>query len=344
LQNEVRFIYASLLKEVPMKRIIPTLAIAVLATSCQTSNSTDQVVSQVFVHKYGFETSEKEWQAREQDGLVVSMLKSGVKVTTSYDDGKLHGPTTYTFPHSSVIEKIAVYDQGTLLKETINDPSGMPIQEDLYEFDNRVVTTLWDEKGVPLSIEEYTGDLLTEGKYYTPEHELEATVTAGCGERVKRERSGLLVSRDGINEGTIISRTTYHPNGNLHTVSHYSGQVLHGQQTKYTASGKPLMELNWNHGVLDGSKIIYRNGSVVAVIPYVNGQKHGIELHYDDLANLTAEIEWRNDQKHGTARLFSEEETETEWFFNGQSVSADKYKLLENRELIISEFKDRQVR
>jgi antitoxin component YwqK of YwqJK toxin-antitoxin module len=327
-----------------MKRIPMFLISCALITSCQTNSSIDQVISQTYVHKYGFETSEQDWELREKDGQVVSMLKNGVKVSRSYENGVLHGPSTHTFPHSSIVEKLLVYDQGTLLKEQINDAAGMPIREDVYEFDNRKVTTLWDSKGVPLSIEEYDGESLAEAKYYTPEHELEASVIAGDGERVKRDREGLLISRDEIRNGVMTCRSTYHPNGGVHTVSHYDNYQLHGSQTKFTASGRPLMELTWNHGILDGTKVIYRNGSKVAVIPYVKGQKHGVEFHYDDLGNLTAEIEWRNDKKHGTTKLHSEDFTETEWFFKGQSVNADKFKVLESRDKIVSEFRESEVR
>lgn len=328
-----------------MKRIsLFLIGSSALITSCQSNSSADQVVSQTYVHKYGFETSEQDWAQREQDGQVVSVLKNGVKVTRSYENGVLHGLTTYTFPHSLIVEKSLLYDQGNLLKEQLNDAAGMPIREEVYEFDNRTVITLWDEKGVPLSIEEYEGETLLEGKYYSPDHELKATVVNGSGERVKRDRTGVLISIDTIRNGVMSCRTTYHPNGEVHTISHYENYQLHGPQQKFTASGKPLMELNWNHGVLNGSKVIYRNGSKVAVIPYVNGQKEGIEYHYDDLGELTAEIEWHADKKHGTSKLYSEEATDTEWFFKGQSVTADKYKILENRDRIATEFRETEIR
>ncbi|HSX25919.1 MAG TPA: toxin-antitoxin system YwqK family antitoxin [Chlamydiales bacterium] len=307
-------------------------------TSCQTSSSMDQVVSQTFVHKYGFDVSEKEWEQRDQDGQVVTVLKNGVKITYSYDNGQLHGPTTHTFPNSNVVEKLLVYDQGNLLKQMTNDVNGMPIREEIYEFDDRTITTLWDDKGAPLSIEEYDDEILVEGKYYTSGHELEAQVEGGFGERVMRDRSGLLVERGTVENGVIASRMTYHPSGQTHTVSHYHDYQLHGEQLKYTTAGKPLMKLNWNHGVLDGLKIVFRNGYKVAEIPYIEGQKHGTELHYDDMGNLTAEVQWRNDKKHGSSKFYNEETNETEWFFNGQTVSADKFQSLDSREKIIAEF------
>ncbi len=317
---------------------------SLIFASCQTTSSTDQVVSQIFVHKYGFETSAEEWEAREQAGQVVTMLKNGVKVTRTYESGQPHGPTTYSFPHSNIVEKLLVYDQGTLLKESVNDAAGMPIREEIYEPDHRTVITLWDDKGVPLSIEEYDDESLIEGKYFTAEHELEANVEEGFGDRIKRDRTGLLISRDHIQNGIIATRTTYHPNGAIHTISPYHDYQLHGQQLKYTASGKPLMELNWDHGVLEGLKIIYRNGSKIAVIPYIHGQKHGTESHFDDLGNLTAEIEWRHDKKHGSTKLYSEETTDTEWFFKGQSVSAEKFQNLDLRDKVIADFDETTIR
>lgn len=315
------------------------ILLVAFCTSCFNTGPLDQIVSQTFVHKYGFETSEQEWEAREKDGQVVAVLKNGVKITRSYQGGQLHGPTTYTFPNSSIVEKLLVYDMGTLLKECQNDAEGMPVREEVFEFENRSVITLWDNKGVPLSVEEYDDEILMEGKYYTGEHVLEAEVVQGFGERMKRDRTGLLISRDAIQNGVIAARSTFHPNGNIHTISHYHDYQLHGEQTKFTVSGKPLMELNWNHGVLDGPKTIYRNGSKVAEVPYINGQKHGTELHFDDLGTLTAEIEWRNDKKHGVTKLHSEETTDTEWFYEGKVVNAEKFKLFESREKYFSDIR-----
>ena len=322
-----------------MKRIrfVSLGAAALLLSSCQNNTALDQIVSQKYVHKYGFDVSEEEWDERAQDGQLVAMLKNGVKVTRSYENGQLHGPTTHTFPHSSTVEKLLVYDQGTLLKETLYDPAGMPVREDLYEFDDRNIITLWDEKGVALSVEEYDNELLMEGKYYTSEHVLESKVEGGFGERVKRDRAGLLISRDQMINGLIAERTTYHPTGEIHTVSHYHDYQLHGEQLKFTSTGKPLMKLSWNHGILDGLKVVYRNGTKVAEIPYVNGHKQGIEHHFDDLGNLTADIEWKNDKKHGCSKFYTDEATDTEWFYKGQTVNADRFQMLENRERFVAD-------
>ncbi|MBI5273329.1 MAG: hypothetical protein HY861_05035 [Chlamydiia bacterium] len=327
------------IQKVLMKRI-PTLfsAAALLFSSCERSDSSDKIVSQQFVHKYGFDLSEEEWQQRSKEGRVISTLQNGVTMTHSYENGKLHGITTQTFPHTSTIEKLSVYDQGILLKEVFQDMNGIPIQEEVYEFDNRKIVTFWDERGVPLSIEEYQGDLLTDGKYYSPDHTLETQVEAGFGERVKRDRSGLLIERDTIEQGKLVARTNYHPNGHIHTISSYNNYELHGEQLKFTVSARPLMSLHWDHGVLNGLKTIYRNGLKAVEIPYAQGVKQGVERHYDDLGVLTTEIEWRSDKRHGCSKFYTEESSESEWFFNDLAVSADRFEVLDARERLVAEF------
>ena len=312
-------------------------AATLLLGGCFSSDSNHTVVSQKYIHKYGFDVSEKEWQDREQDGQIVSMLSNGVKITRSYENGLLHGTTLQTFPHSQVIEKLFVYDMGTLLKEMLYDPNGIPISEEVYEFEDRKILTLWDEKGAPISIEEYDGELLVDGKFYTPTHELEGRIENGFGERYKRDRSGNLLSRESIEDGIIAARTNFHPNGQIHSISQYHDYQLHGEQKKFTATGKPLMDLSWNHGILDGTKIVYRNGQKIAEIPYVNGQRHGTEKHFDDIQNLVAEIEWKNDKKHGESRYFTDERVEKEWFFKGGSVTEKKFETLSNREQFIAD-------
>lgn len=323
-----------------MKRIgLPLLlSSGFLMTACQNHGAFDQVISQKYVHKYGFDVSAEEWDERYQDGLVIEDLKNGVRITRCYENGKLHGTTSHTFPNSPVVEKALVYAQGNLLKETLYDPQGMPIREDLYEFEDRHMITLWSDHGVPLSIEEYENEILINGSYYTTEHELEARVEGGYGYRMRRTRDGDIISRDQMQNGLIAQRTTYHPNGEIHTVSNYSDYQLHGPQFKFTAQGRPLMELSWNHGILDGTKVIYRNGLRVAEIPYEQGQKQGIETHYDDLGNMISQTLWKDDKKHGCCKSFTEESVDSDWFFQGMLVDKDRFDLLEQREQIIAEF------
>jgi antitoxin component YwqK of YwqJK toxin-antitoxin module len=322
--------------EVQMTRKFIALLPLVLS-GCFWGGSENDVLSTKYIHKYGFDVSETEWQARDRDGQVVTMLKSGEKITQSYENGVLNGVSSYTFPHSSVVQKLLIYNQGALQKEVVNDFDGIPITEDLYESDERRISTSWDEKGSPLSVEEYDAELLVEGKYFTPNHELEGSVEAGFGERYRRDRSGQLISRDLVENGKAVSRTNYHANGQIHSISRYHEGELHGEQRKFTSSGAPLMDLNWNHGTLDGMKIVYRNGHKVSEIPYISGQKHGTELHFGESGLITAQIEWKNDRKHGCSRFINDDSIESEWFYKGSVVSQEKFETMDNRENMIAD-------
>ncbi len=322
-----------------MKRLFFALPALMLA-GCFSKDDANCIISQQYVHKYGFNVSPEEWEQREADGTIVELLKSGVKVSRSYENGVLHGETSYSFPHSNVIEKLQVYDHDTLLKEMLYDGTGMPLKEELYEFDNRVVVTNWDDKGAPLSVEEYENGLLSEGKYFTPSHELEAQVVNGIGQRVRRERSGALAAREQISHGAVTCRTTFHSNGEIHTVAHYDGEQLHGEQLKFSANGMPLLRLEWSRGVLDGTKVVYRNGYKVAEIPYVNGERNGTEYHYDDLGHIVAQIDWKNDRKHGFSQILGEEGlSESEWYYKGESVTAYTFDVLTNRDEVVAELR-----
>lgn len=319
------------------KWYVTSCSFALLLAGCTTVSDPSDIVSQTFVHKYGFDVTKEEWEERSEEGQVVTHMSNGATLTETYQNGVLHGLTTYTYPDSSIVAKIQLYDQGTLLKETLQDENGVPARQEVYEFDARTLITKWDERGVPMSVEEYEGERLMEGKYYTPEHELEAKVESGFGERALRERDGNLVSRDKIEGGLITCTTQYHQNGNVQSVTHYSEGKFDGEQVKFAPSGKPLVRLSWKEGELDGLKVLYRNGSKIAEIPYTAGVKNGIEVHYDDLGNLTAEIEWKQDQKHGPTKFFAEEGNETEWYFNGTAVSEARFKLLKEREEIVAD-------
>jgi antitoxin component YwqK of YwqJK toxin-antitoxin module len=311
--------------------------VAIASVSCQTGFN-GSVLSERYIHKYGFPLSAQEWRDRTEDGQIITFLKDGVKVTKTYENGKLHGPTTYTYPHSDIIHRSQIYDVDLLLKETVFDAKGLPLREEAFEFDDRKIITVWSPKGAPLSVEAYEGSHLLEGQYYDWEHTLEAEVVDGVGFRTQRESSGLLLLKDRIEQGQIALRTTYHPNGQVHTISHYTEGLLDGEQLKYTSSGRPFMQMHWHLGVLDGLKTSFRNGSKVAEVPYVAGMKEGVEQHFDDLGNLVSEIQWRGDQKHGFHKIYSEEETEVSWFYRGNHVSQDKFDTLERRDAVIADF------
>lgn len=307
-----------------------------LCVSCQ-KNETDNVVSQKYIHKYGFDLTQKEWSERDRDGRIVTVLKDHTTLAQSYENGILHGPTTLTYPKSHIIQKEDAYDQGELLKTVFNDEKGLPIKEEAYEFDNRKIITYWFENGAPMSIEEYEGDYLTDASYFDLNNELEASIEKGKGDRIRRSREGKLLSSEIIENGEIQSRKTYHPNGHTQSISHFDHYQLDGVQKKYTLSGKPLLEQTFSKGILHGMKCHFRNGKKVVEIPYINGKKNGLERHFDESGALIAEIPWEENQKHGRSRYQYEDYSDLQWYFRGNPVSKDKFGTMQVREEMLAE-------
>lgn len=105
-----------------------------LLVGCQTSNKdkNDNVVSERYIHKYGYDVSKEEWESTGYPGQVVTTLRNGVTVTSSYENGILHGPTTHTFPHSKTTESLNIYERGNLVKKTTYDIRGIPQKEQVF--------------------------------------------------------------------------------------------------------------------------------------------------------------------------------------------------------------------
>ncbi len=305
--------------------------------SCGNDNDDSNVVAQHYVHKYGFDMSEEEWENREKEGQSISVLDDGVTVTNNYNNGVLHGPTTYTFPNSSIIEKVYVYEQGVLIKEISHDQTGLPYKEESNELDNKKIVTLWDNHGVPISVEEYEEDFLVSGKYFKPDNDLESTIFNGNGIRIKRDRNGELIYKDVMDRGLLTARTTYHPNGQVKSKMSYENYELHGEQITYSPKGSLMSRMTWDHGQLDGMKVLYREGSKIAEIPYVKGKKYGVERHFDTNGRLTEEIHWENDKKHGSHRVFKDEETLIKWYYKGKAVSLKRYEEFSHREQLVAD-------
>jgi len=178
--------------------------------------------------------------------------------------------------------------------------------------------------------------LLVDGKYFKPDNDLESSIDNGSGIRVKRDRDGELHYKDTIENGELLSRNTYHPNGQISSKMFFHHYQLHGDQVNYSPTGEIIMTMTWNHGLLDGMKTIYRNGNKVAEIPFTQGLRHGIERHFNDGGKLTIEIHWESDKKHGSHRIYKENDTEIMWFYKGKAVSLNKFEEFSFREKLIA--------
>ncbi len=320
-----------------MKKVVfAFVALFPLFFACQKTTQECDCVSQQYMHKYGFPLTEKEWMEREKDGQIISRLKNGCTVTNNYIGGVLHGASTLTYPHSSVIQKHYDYDMGSLVKRTFFDTQGIPYREELNELDGRVIVTSWNEKGVPLSIEEYEKGRLLEGQYFNAKHELEASIENGEGSRLQRARNGSLLSKDVFHSGSLASRTSFHPDGRIATVSNFQDYQLQGKQLIYSPTGSLSMEMNWEGGLLHGSVITYCNDAKVKEVPFIHGKKQGVETQHNDKGELIAEIHWDHDQKHGSSHYYENNNTKIQWYFRGDSVSLRAYERLDMHEKMVA--------
>lgn len=313
-----------------------------LLSSCNDKKDTD-VVSQRFVHKYGFDVSESEWSSRNKEGQVITTLKNGVTQSITYKNGIYHGPFTLTFPFSTVLQEKSEYNEGTLVKKTVYELSGLPIQETVFETDGKKIITVWDMSGVPLSMEEYSGQLLMSARYYNSQNEIEATIIDGNGTRIKRDRTSLLLSKEKVENGQIVKRTTFHPNGVVQSHCSFIDYKQNGLMETFSPSGKLLSRSHWKNGELNGVQSFYKDDKILSEIHYLSGKKHGLEKEYDNKGYVVKEINWANDKRHGTSRYTVNDVSDMQWFWKGNVVERKKYQMLKFREELIAEIRGEKI-
>lgn len=300
-------------------------AVALLVCSCQKDNNNSQVVSQRYVHKYGYAVSQEEWASKNYPGQVITTLRNGVVVTATYENHELHGPCTYTYPNSQTVEKYVLYNQGAPVKEVHYDVSGMPMEETVQLSPSRHSLTLWYSDGAPRSVEEFANDELLEGQYFTVLNDVEARVEKGKGERVMRDAKGTLLYRDDVEAGFTVKRESFYPTGSPESVSYFAINKLHGEKKTYTVSGEPLAVEEWVNGQLHGKATYFKNGTKYLEISYLYGKKNGLESYFVDGDAISHQIVWDNDRKHGPEVYFVNGEEKTTWHYAGKEVSKANY-------------------
>lgn len=315
-----------------------TLFVAVLAllASCQNAKDENPVVSKRYVHKYGYAVSQQEWESRNYPGQVISTLRDGVTVTTTYEHGILHGPCTYTYPHSQTVETYFLYNNGNLAKEIKYDHHGMPLREEIRLSPTRYSVTTWYANGSPLSIEEYASEELIDGQYFNANNELEARVDKGNGKRYNRDPHGVLLSCDTLAMGYLTKRQSFYPNGAPECIATYAMNQLNGERRSYSQDGEPLAIEEWKNGKLHGLATYFNNGVKTSEILYLDGQKNGVERHYLDGDIISQEVTWENDKRHGPCVYYVDGHTRTEWFYDGAIVSQRKFEELDRLDEMIS--------
>jgi antitoxin component YwqK of YwqJK toxin-antitoxin module len=296
-----------------MKKNLIVATSLLTLVSCQSGNYVSynepmprpcEVVDETYVHKYGFEVQPDEWKNRGGHGQKITMLNNGVKCIEKYSFGVLEGETTYSFPYSSAVERAEVYTNGNLISEESRYLGGNPKRRVEYLMPGVEKVTLWYESGVPEAVEEYNEKSLVRGEYYNAHHTLETQVVGGNGTRTNRSASGELLSRDTIENGDMIERISYFPNGTPKEMLPYRNNIVHGLRRTFLEGGEPKTIEEWQNGVQTGLTVVYQNGEKYAEIPYRGGLKHGIERRYVDGKDLFEEVTWVDGLESGQARTF----------------------------------------
>jgi antitoxin component YwqK of YwqJK toxin-antitoxin module len=312
-----------------MSRAIYLLGfLGLVLVGCSSKSQDNNVVSQKYVHKYGYAVSKNEFEERKYPGQIISVLKNGVVITSTYENGQLHGPSTHSFPHSQTVESYLLYNQGTLVKQIVYDINGMPTREEVQLSPTRTGATKWYVDGTPMSTEEYAGKELLEGQYLTRANEVESRVEKGKGIRTVRDLQGVLLAKENIDEGFLTQKETFYASGAPESTSYYVRGVINGEKRSFSETGEPIALKEYVNGKLHGKATFFKNGAKSVEVHYLDGLKNGLEIHYIDGDAISQEIVWENDQKHGPSKYFVDGLAKVEYYYNGSAVSEDRWKEL----------------
>ncbi len=292
-----------------------------VVTGCRQSNQYNEVVKETYIGKYGVPVAKVDWDERGQDGKVVQLRKDGVTLSQTFAKGVLNGEATYTFPNSSTVNRVEIFEQGSLVAKRENYPSGVPMLEEIFEHGTLSKLTRWYEDGTPAATEFYQGSYLERGEYRTPLNIAESSVDNGEGLRICRSSSGDLLSKDTIENGQMVERITFFANGDPETITAYANGQMHGMRLTFQHGGQPNTAEQWIHGKQEGTTVVYLNGEKYAEIPYVKGKKNGTEVRFRNGKDVVEELAWKDDVQHGERKLYIDGEPRSEWYHQGEVVS-----------------------
>lgn len=308
-------------------------SIALTFTACGRQNCDNAcVVDQTYVHKYGVAVSSDFWSASGEHGSVISTMGDGIVITRTYSGGLLDGDTSYSFAHSSQIQKKENYSQGTLVKTTEFFFDGTPKAETAYDSPLGMKTiSTWYLSGTPRSVEQYSGNLVINGEYFSPNNHRDAFVENYAGTRLVRDDYGQLMATDTIEGGQMVLRTTYHANGSPKEQVPYQDGLIEGVKKTFQPAGEPASIEMWTKGRPNGITTTYQHGEKLAEIPYVNGVKHGTETRYRDGKTVVQEITWSNGCLHGPMTTYVGDTTKTDWYYKGEQSTKIDFDFLVNK-------------
>lgn len=311
-------------------------AAGLLLSSCGKETQENPVVSQRYIHKYGYAVSQEEWEANRYPGQIITHLTNGVTIAATYENGVKHGPCTHTFPLSQTVEKFFNYVHGNLVEEVIYDQRAMPVKKMVKLSPSRHSVTVWYAEGTPMCIEEYANEEILEGQYCTLNNEIESRVEKGNGIRIRRDQKGILLSKDIVERGYVTKRETFFENGAPESIAYFKQGKLHGEKKVFAQTGEPVSIEEWLNGRLHGLSVYYKNGLKYLEVSFLDGMKNGLEIHFIDGNEVSQTISWENDKKHGPMTFFIEGMPQTQYYYDGQLVHQSRYEEMSRLDDMIS--------
>lgn len=309
-----------------VRSLLAMIPLAVSLTACRQPSCSSDVICETYVHRYGVEVQPDEWEEQGRSGQVVSMLKDGVTVTKTFSKGILDGDSSYTFPHQSNIQRTESYKQGILVKETNFYPSGIIQEEIEHTAPASTLTKTYFDQGSPRSVQTIQDGKIVQGKYYNLNQNVESGIEDGVGKRTNRDPFGQLVSIDQVQNGDLMLRTTYHPNGIPESQISYLNGVINGSVKTFMPAGDPRTIEQWKDGRQEGLTEVFLNGEKVAEVPYRAGVKSGVERRFSEGGKqVVEEVTWANNQQHGPSYRFVNGRIVETWYFQGQPVNKDAF-------------------
>lgn len=313
-----------------MRGIAPVVAFVAagfIIVGCGPVVDQSQVVKMAYYHPYGPQITEAEWKDQGSSGEASELLLNGVEIRREYLGGVLHGTSTWTFPHSRVVERTEDYEQGRLVGTSLNFPNGSPKFREEYAANDVKYLQAWYEDGSPSLIEEFHADNLYSGQYYTIDGDLESRIIAGDGVKVGRGEQGELVRKDKYMAGAIVQQDFFYKNGHLKESIALNGLKRNGEAKRFSENGEPLSVETWKDGLLDGKQLYFEHGHLARETSYSKGLKQGAEVYYGLNSDaVVKEIAWDRDVKHGCCKNFVGDQIIAEWYWNGSKVSEDQFK------------------
>ena len=309
-------------------------ATVILFTACK--NQDTEMVSQRYIHKYGYDVHKEEWEEQQYPGQVLTTYRTGKTIHETYEDTLLHGEKTISFEHSQTIHIKELYKKGILVKRTTYNIRGIPEKETVFKTPTHLFITSWYNTGSPRSKEEYKDGKLCNAQYFNIGNETDSCITNGNGERTKRNHSGDILSKEVYTNFEIAYIESYHINSTPETITSYNNGVLHGEKKVFAVTGEPLSVENYVFGKKHGISTYYQNGYKYQESTYENGNKNGLEKFYIDGVTLAEETSYKEGIKHGPSVIFTDGSAKTSWYFKNEKVSKKIFDRYEDRDQLIS--------